>query len=77
MPTPLDSGRDVCPPLNRNVIFLKERDIMLSNGVWRITIEVEMEPYAEALSIIRGEVLTAEGRKQKLTSNSETKLTLY
>jgi len=50
---------------------------MLSNGVWRITIEVEMEPYAEALSIIRGEVLTAEGRKQKLTSNSETKLTLY
>jgi len=51
-------------PLNRSVIFLKERDLMLSNDVWRIAIDVEMEPYEEALSIIRGDLLTVGERKQ-------------
>jgi hypothetical protein len=49
-------------PLNRNAIFLKERDIMLSNDVWRIAIDVEIEPYEKALSIIRGDLLTVEER---------------
>jgi len=35
-----------------------------------------MEPYEEALSIIR-EDLTVEERKQEFTLNSELKLTLY
>ena len=52
-------------PLNRSVIFLKERDIILSNDVWRIAIDVKMEPYEEALSIIRGDLLTVEERKQE------------
>jgi hypothetical protein len=32
-------------PLNRSVKFLKERDIMWSNDVSRIRIDVVMEPY--------------------------------
>jgi len=36
--------------LNRSVIFVKERDIMLSNDVWRIAIDVEMEKHEEALT---------------------------
>ena len=61
-------------PLNRSVIFLKERDIILSNDVWRIAIDVKMEPYEEALSIIRGDLLTVEERKQEFTFSSELKL---
>ena len=44
---------------------------MLSNDVWRIAIHVEMEPYEETLSIIRGDLLTVEERKQEFTFNSE------
>ena len=47
---------------------------MLSNDVWRIAIDVEMEPYEEALSIIRGDLLTVGERKQEFTYNSELKL---
>ena len=47
---------------------------MLSNDVWRIAVVVEMEPYEEALSIIRGDLLTVEERKQEFTFNSELKL---
>ena len=47
---------------------------MLSNGVWRIAIDVEIEPYEEVLSIIRGDLLTVEERKQEFTFNSELKL---
>jgi len=61
-------------PLNRSVIFLKERDVILSNDVWRIAINIEMEPYEEALSIIRGDLLTVGERKQEFTFNSELKL---
>jgi len=59
-------------PLQRSITFLKERDITLSNDVWRIAIDVEMEPYEEALSIIRGDFLTVGERKQEF--NSELKL---
>ena len=46
----------------------------MSNDVWRSAINIEMEPYEEALSIIRGDLLTVEERKQKFTFNSELKL---
>jgi len=61
-------------PLNRSVIFLKERDVVLSNDVWCIVINIEMEPYEEALSIIRGDLLTVEERRPEFTFNSELKL---
>jgi len=64
MPASLDDGRDVCPATKQNRYILKERDVMLSNDVWCIAIHVEMEPYEEALSIIRGGLLTVEERKQ-------------
>ena len=57
-------------PLNGSVIFLKERDIILSNDIWRIAIDVKMDPYEEAISIIRGDFLTVEGRKQEFVFNS-------
>jgi len=60
-------------PLNRRVIFLKERDIILSSDVWRIAIDVKMEPHEEAFSIIRGDLLRAEERKQEFTFNPELK----
>jgi len=44
---------------------------MLSNGVWRIAIDVGMEPYEEGLSVIRGYLLTVDERKQEFTFNSE------
>ena len=61
-------------PLNRSVIFLKERDLILSNDIWRIAINVEMEPYDEALFVIKGDLLTVKQRKQGFTFNSELKL---
>ena len=77
MPTHLGSGSDVRPATKQKRYILKEKEIILSNGVRRIAIDVEMEPYEEALSIIRGDMLTVEERKQEFTFNSELKLTLY
>ena len=44
---------------------------MLSNGVWRIAIDVGMEPYEEGLSVVRGYLLTVGESKQEFTFNSE------
>ena len=46
----------------------------MSNDIWRIAINIEMEPYEEALSVIKGDLLTVEQRKQEFTFNSELKL---
>ena len=46
----------------------------MSNDVWHIVIDVKMDPYEEAISIIRGDFLTVEGRKQEFIFNSELKL---
>jgi len=74
MPTAVDSSRDVCPTTKQKRCILKERDIMLRNGVWRIAIDVEMEPNEEALSVIRRDLLIVGERKQEYTFNSELKL---
>ena len=50
-------------PLKRSAIFLKERNLILNNDIWRIAINVEIETYAEALSVIKGDLLRVEQRK--------------
>jgi len=57
------AGEAFVQPLNKRYIF-KGKDIILSNDVWRIAIDVEMEPHEEALTIIRGDLLTVEERKK-------------
>jgi len=61
----------VVQPINRSVIFLKEKDITLTNGAWRIAIDVDMSPYEEAVATVKTDITSLEGHRKKWVSNSE------
>jgi len=40
-------------PVNQSVLFLKERDIILSNDHWHIVIGLNYSEYEEAILVVR------------------------
>ena len=54
-------------------MFLKEKDIFLTNDAWRIAIEVDMSAYEEAVATTKADLIVLEGHRKELTSNSELK----
>jgi len=38
-------------------VFLKEKDIFLTNDVWRIVIEVDMSAYKDAVATVKAEII--------------------
>ena len=66
----LTAGIDIqC--VNRSVIFLKERDIVLSSDHWRIAVDVDWKPYEEAIVTIKEDLLTAEKQSKEFSFISE------
>jgi hypothetical protein len=59
-------------PLNHSVIFVKERDVILSNDQWRVAVNVNLSTYHEVLSTVKSDLLAVEQRKE-FTSTSELK----
>jgi hypothetical protein len=57
-------------PSNRSVIFLKEKDAILTNDVWHITVYFSVDPYEVAISTIKEDLLTVEEQKKAFTSIS-------
>jgi hypothetical protein len=50
---------------------LKQKDIFLTNGAWRIAINVDMSAYQQAVATIEAELVLLEGHRKELASNTE------
>jgi hypothetical protein len=57
-------------PLNQSVVVLKGSDVILTN-VWRIVINLYIEPYEEVITTIKEDFIKAEKQKGELTSIAE------
>jgi len=52
-------------------MFLKEREVILSNEFWHVAIDVTLMPYEEALSVIKGDLLEIRNHRQEFASEFE------
>jgi hypothetical protein len=52
-------------------MFLKEREVVLSNEFWQIAIDVTLMPYEDALSVIKGDLLEIRNHRQEFVSEFE------
>ena len=59
--------------LNRSVVILKGKYVVLTNDVRHIVVDFEMSSYEEVISTIKEDLLIVEGQKRELTSISEIK----
>jgi hypothetical protein len=63
----------VVQPLNSTVVFLKEKDVVLSKDAWRVKIDISPGTYAETASTVRADLLVLHKQKTEFTSMSEFK----
>ena len=47
-------------PLNSSIIFVKETDIVLSTGAWRVAIAINTTTYQDVISTVREDLLLVE-----------------
>ena len=52
-------------------MFLKEKDIFLTNDARRIVMDVDTSAYENAAVTVIANIISLEGHKKELTSNSE------
>jgi len=52
-------------------VFLKEKDIILTNENWRIAIDLDVTPYREVISKVREDLLVVDKQKREFTPTSE------
>ena len=52
-------------PLNYSVVFLKEKNVIFTNDVWRNVIDFDMGPYEEVIWAVKEDLLTALRHKNK------------
>jgi len=50
--------------LNHGVAFVKESDIVLTNGNWHLAIELDMTPYLQVVAIVREDLLQVERQRR-------------
>jgi len=52
-------------PLNHSVIFVKERNVFLSNDQWRVAVIVSQSTYHEVLSTVKSDLLAVEQQRKE------------
>jgi len=57
--------------LNSSIIFVKETDIVLSTGAWRVAIAINTTTYQDVISTVREDLLLVEQHKQEFTPTSD------
>ena len=58
-------------PINNSVVFLKDRDIVLSGDACHVAIDLNTDAYEVVLSTIQGDLILVDKQKQELTTLSE------
>ena len=66
-----ESFEPFAQPLNNDVLFLKETDIILTNDAWCIAIDIYISMYEEVIFTIRTDLLVVEQHKKEFASISE------
>jgi len=59
--------------LNHSVIFLKENDVILTNDMWHVALDLNTNAYEEIISTVKGDLLLVENQKKEFTPISELK----
>jgi len=57
-----------------SVIFMKERDVVLSNNQWRVAVNVNLSTYHEVFSTVNLDLLAEKQQRKEFTSVSEIRL---
>ena len=59
-------------PINHSVIFLKENDVIVTNDMWHVALDIGTNTYEGIISTVK-DLLLVENQKKEFTPISELK----
>jgi len=59
--------------VNNSVIFLKEKDVILTNDHWRVAIDLHTSRYEDVISSIRSDLMVVSKQQKEFTPMCELK----
>jgi len=60
-------------PTKDSVLFLKEKDVILTNDTWRVAIDLDTSRYEYVISSIRSDLMVVNKQQKEFTPISELK----
>ena len=54
-------------------MFLKENDVILTNDMWHVDLDVNTNTYEEIISTVKGDLVLVANKKKEFTPISELK----
>jgi hypothetical protein len=59
-------------PINLSVLFLEERNVIITSDVWRVAIDLDTKVHKDAIATVRND-LTSVDKQKKFTPVAELK----
>jgi DNA repair exonuclease SbcCD ATPase subunit len=60
-------------PLNKSVVFLEDRNVIVMNDAWRVAIELDTQVYEEAIATVRNDLASVDKQRKEFTPVAELK----
>ena len=56
--------------MNKSVVFLEDRNIIITNDAWRVAIELDTQVYEDAIAIVRNDLASVHRERNSHQSPS-------
>jgi hypothetical protein len=54
-------------PLKHSTVFLKTNDVILTNDIWRIVLDLDLSPYEEIIATLREDLFLVQNQTLEFT----------
>jgi len=58
-------------PVTRSVLFLKYRDVVITDYAWRMAIDLDTQSYGVVISTVRNDLMLVNKQKKEFTHVAE------
>ena len=60
-------------PVNKSVLFLKEKNVIFTSDAWRVTIDIDTQVYEDAIATVRNNLTSVEKQRKEFAPVAELK----
>jgi len=60
-------------PMNKSVLFLEDRNVIITSDAWRVAIDLDTQVYKDAIATVRNDFASVDKQRKEFTPVAELK----
>ena len=60
-------------PINKSVLFLEDRNVIITSDAWRVAIDLDTQVYKDAIATVRNDFASVDKQRKEFTPVAEFK----